>query len=85
MNPNTTTVAAATASGTVSLSLVVLVQWLLALRHISLPADVATAMATIVAAGIHWLVARQAPPKPGDTTPAQPLVPVTLATESPKP
>lgn len=59
MNQNTTTVAAATASGTVSLSLVVLVQWLLSLYKINLPADVATALATVVATGIHWFVTQK--------------------------
>ena len=82
MNPNTTTVAAATASGTVSLALVVALQWALSLAKISLPADVATALATLVAAGVHWFVARQTPPRPGDTGPA---IPVTLATESKAP
>lgn len=55
----TTTVATATASGTVALSLVVLVQWVLSLYKISLPADVATALATIVAAGVHWFVVKK--------------------------
>ncbi|MDD2775528.1 MAG: hypothetical protein PHU06_06205 [Gallionella sp.] len=82
MNPNTTTVAAATASGTVSLALIVVLQWALSLAKISLPADVATALATVLAAGVHWFVARQTPPKPGDTAPAQPPIPVTLTTES---
>ena len=59
MNSNTTTVAAATASGTVSLAAIVVLQWALSLAKIALPADVATAMATILAAGVHWLVARK--------------------------
>ena len=80
MNTNTTTVAAATASGTVSLAAIVVLAWALSLAKITLPADVATALATILAAGVHWLVARQSPHRPGDTA-----APVSPAPESKTP
>lgn len=72
---NTTTVSAATASGTVALAAIVVLQWLLSLAHISLPADVATALATVLTAGVHYLVANHVLPgvKPASaTTPAAP-------------
>lgn len=52
------TLSTAAASGTVSLAFVVLVQWVLSLRGISMPADVASALSTLLAAGVHWFVAR---------------------------
>lgn len=59
MQENNTTLSAAAASGTVSLALVVVLQWFLSLYKISLPADVATALATVVAALVHWFVVQQ--------------------------
>lgn len=61
------TLSTAAASGTVALSLVVLLQWLLALRGIQMPADVATATGTLLSAGVHWAVARERPPSSSDT------------------
>jgi predicted ATP-dependent Lon-type protease len=71
MNPNTTTVSAATASGAVALAAVVVLQWLLGLRHITLPADVATAIAVLLTAGVHCLVSMRLIPG----APAQPVSP----------
>lgn len=56
MNP-TTTVAAGAASGSGALAAIVILQWALSLRGISLPADVATALGTLLTVGIHYLVA----------------------------
>lgn len=78
---NTTTVSAATASGTVALAAIVVVQWLLSLAHISLPADVATALATVLTAGVHYLVANHVLPAPR----AAPSAPVIDAPADPKP
>ncbi|MDD2794349.1 hypothetical protein [Acidocella sp.] len=79
--PNTTTVSAATASGTVSLAAIVILQWVLSLKNISLPADVATALATVLAAGVHFLVARKVLPAPAAAAPEVakpvPAVPVS--------
>ncbi len=61
MNP---TLSTAAASGTVSLAIVVVMQWLLTNWKISIPADVASALNTLIAAGVHWLVARQKNPSP---------------------
>ena len=43
-------------SGSAALSLVVIVQWLLAQIHIQLPADVATACSVVMSFGLHWLI-----------------------------
>ncbi len=58
----TPTLSTAAASGTVSLAFVVLVQWALSLWGVSMPADVASALNTLLAAGVHWFVARQKNP-----------------------
>lgn len=54
---NTTpSLSTAAASGSVSLAVVVVLQWLLSLIRIDLPADVQTALSTILTAVIHWLM-----------------------------
>lgn len=62
----TATLSTAAASGATSLAFVVLLQWLLSLRGIGMPADVATAVSTLLAAAVHWCVAR---PRHAATTP----------------
>jgi hypothetical protein len=59
MNSTTsnTTLSTAAASGTASLALIVILQWALSLRGINLPADVATALSTLLAAAVHYLIA----------------------------
>lgn len=55
------TLSTAAASGSVSLAVVVFLQWLLALRGVQMPADVATALGTLMSAGFHWIIAREKP------------------------
>jgi hypothetical protein len=55
------TLSTAAASGSVSLGAVVILQWLLGSHGIQIPADVATAMGTLLSAGVHCLVAREKP------------------------
>lgn len=54
MNPETT-LSMAAGSGTASLSLLVIVNWLLGLRGITIPPDVQQAAGTILTIAIHWL------------------------------
>jgi len=65
LTPSLSTAAAATS---VSLAIVVVLQWLLALAHIDLPADVQTALGTILTNLIHWIMIKEhipdIPPKP---------------------
>ncbi len=61
------TLSTAAASGTVSLAFVVVLQWLLMNWNISMPADVASALSTLLAAGVHWFVARQKTPSSNPT------------------
>jgi hypothetical protein len=77
---NNTTISTATAAGTVSLSVVVLLQWLLAHFGISMPADVATAAGTLLTTGVHYLLAVHILPSPGATVkPITPPAPVPQA------
>ena len=55
-----TSLSTAAASGTVSLAAIVLLNWVLSFCHITMPADVATAAATLVTAGVHYLIALKA-------------------------
>ena len=60
----TTSLSTAAASGTVSLAAIVLLNWMLSFYHIAMPADVATAAATLVTAAVHYLIALKALPLP---------------------
>lgn len=64
MNTSNTTLSTAAASGTVGLAFVIVLQWLLSMRGIQIPADVATALSTLLAVPVHWLVTRTKQPSP---------------------
>ena len=68
-----TTLSTATASGAVSLAAIVVLEWILGFWHVSMPADVATAAATLLTAGVHYLVAAHMLPaaEPAPTPPAE--------------
>jgi hypothetical protein len=53
----TTTVAAGSASAGGSFAIIVILTYALGLYHITLPADVATAIGTLITIGVHYLVA----------------------------
>jgi hypothetical protein len=57
----------AAASGTVSMAAVVFSVWLLSLVHITVPADAAAALSTLVTAGVHYLIAARIIPVPSPT------------------
>ena len=78
---NTTTVSQGAAAGSVALSAVVLIQWMLSLARVSMPADVATAVAVLLTAGVHYLIANHKAPDPAkpDAAPA-----ISTTTEQPK-
>jgi hypothetical protein len=59
--PANTSLSTAAASGTVSLAIVVVLQWLLALQGLQIPADVATALGTLITAIVHWIVTKEDP------------------------
>ncbi len=74
---NTTTVSQGAAAGGVALSAVVLIQWLLSLAHVSMPTDVGTAVAVLLSAGVHYVIANHKP-APKDAAASTP------STEQPK-
>jgi len=51
---STPSLSTAAASSSVSLALVVIIQWLLEYAHIDMPADVQTAVATVLTSAIHY-------------------------------
>jgi hypothetical protein len=53
---SSTTQSTATAANAVALAIVVIVQWILSLRGVLLPADVATAISVVLAAGAHAMI-----------------------------
>ena len=56
MNPQRATTVAAGIAGTgVSASLVVIISWGLSLCHVAMPPEVAVALGSLVATGIHYL------------------------------
>jgi hypothetical protein len=75
-----TSLSTAAASGTVSLAAIVLLNWALSFVHVVMPADVATAAATLVTAGVHYLIAVKAIPAPPAATRIEPVVSPTPAT-----
>jgi hypothetical protein len=70
-----TSLSTAAASGTVSLAAIVLLNWALSFVHVAMPADVATAAATLVTAGVHYLIAVKAIPAPPKVAPVAPTAP----------
>lgn len=56
MNTNTTTQGAAGASAGAALAVSTLIIWVLSLRGVMVPADVATAMVTLLTVGTHSIV-----------------------------
>ena len=73
-----TSLSTATAASTVSLLAVVQLQWIVTSFHVSMPADVATAAATLLTAGMHYLPPVHALPSPGAAK-VVPAVPATPA------
>lgn len=61
MNTNTTTQGAAAGSAGFALAVASIVIWLLSLKNVSVPADVATAFVTLISVGTHFVVTLLAP------------------------
>lgn len=60
--PANTTLSTAAASGTVALAFIIVLQWLLSMDGIQIPADVATALSTLLTVPVHWFVTRAKQP-----------------------
>jgi hypothetical protein len=54
----TPTLSTAAASTSVGLASVVVFVWFLSFFHVSVPADVATALGTIATNGVHWFMTK---------------------------
>lgn len=61
MNSNTTTQGAAGASAGAALAVSTLIIWVLSLRGLAVPADVATALVTLLTVGTHAMVTYMTP------------------------
>lgn len=66
-----TTVSAGGASSGAAVAIVVILSWILSLCHVTLPAEVGTALTGLIGFGLHWLAAR-VPPAKGMTLSAAP-------------
>lgn len=80
---NTTTpitLSTAAASSSVSLSFIVLIQWLLSSYNIQMPADVAAASATLLTAAVHYLLAIKLIPTGSAAPVVTPVAPVVTPT-----
>jgi len=58
---NTPTMYTAAAASSVALSVVVILEWLLSLIHVSLPPDVESAMGFLIGHGVHWFITKDRP------------------------
>jgi peptidoglycan biosynthesis protein MviN/MurJ (putative lipid II flippase) len=60
---NTPTVYTAAASSSVSLSIVVILEWLLSYAHVTIPPDVEAALGFLIGNGVHWFLTKGKPVK----------------------
>ena len=82
---NTPTVYTAAASSSVSLSIVVILEWLLSYAHVTIPPDAVAALGFLIGNVVHWIITKDKPDKPNKITPIVPPIAVEPAPETPTP